>query len=233
LIASLAPRPAISSASSARVSPASTPVLRPSQTSAISSSSERASAARGVAAGGDVGVELVGAGDEPLRVVRVAERRPLTDEHRAGLQQVAGRLRWKLGARRDPDLVLVDVDRRARRPVLVGHRFGLDPAAADPELAHRRSVRTAEEAADYRLRDAGPPTPAVEPLRKREMLDRQPCLPPRVADEVDGRLLAVGETVAEKLVARSERLRRHPCDQATEAVSPALPQFGQGPETIR
>ena len=45
-----------------------------------------------VAAGGDVGVELVGAGDEALRVVEVAERGPVADEQRAGLQQVAGGL---------------------------------------------------------------------------------------------------------------------------------------------
>jgi hypothetical protein len=44
-----------------------------------------------VAAGGDVGVELVGAGDEPLRVVQMAERRPVADEQRAGLR------RWPAG----------------------------------------------------------------------------------------------------------------------------------------
>jgi hypothetical protein len=44
----------------------------------------------GVAAGGDVGVELVGAGAEPLRVVEVPQWRPVADEQRAGLQQMAG-----------------------------------------------------------------------------------------------------------------------------------------------
>ena len=43
-----------------------------------------------VAAGGDVGVELVGVGDEALRIVEVAEGCSVADEERAGLQQVAG-----------------------------------------------------------------------------------------------------------------------------------------------
>src|SRR5438477_9086712 len=43
-----------------------------------------------VAASGDVGVELVGAGDESLGIVEVAERCAVADEQRAGLQQVAG-----------------------------------------------------------------------------------------------------------------------------------------------
>ena len=66
------------------------PVRRPSQTSAISSLIGDGERGAWVAAGGDVGVELVGAGDEPLRVIEVAERRPVADEQRAGLQQVAG-----------------------------------------------------------------------------------------------------------------------------------------------
>ena len=57
-----------------------------------------------VAAGGDVGVELVGAGDEALRIVEVGERRPVADEQRAGLEQVAGGPGRQVGARRDPDL---------------------------------------------------------------------------------------------------------------------------------
>ena len=43
-----------------------------------------------MAASGDVGVELVGAGDESLGIVEVAERCAVADEQRAGLQQVAG-----------------------------------------------------------------------------------------------------------------------------------------------
>jgi hypothetical protein len=124
-----------------------------------------------VAAGGDVGVELVRAGDESLGVVDMTERPPLADEHRAGLQQVAGRLWWELDPRRDPDLVLVDVHRRPRRVVGVEDRFGLDPAAADPELTKRRSVRAKEEAADDRLADASTKAPAVEPPRPPEVLD--------------------------------------------------------------
>jgi hypothetical protein len=44
-----------------------------------------------VAAGGDVGVELVGASAEPPRGIEVAEWRPVADEQRAGLR------RWPAG----------------------------------------------------------------------------------------------------------------------------------------
>jgi hypothetical protein len=91
-------------ASSASVSPTSKPVLRPSQTSAISSSSEARECSPRVAAGGDVGVELVGAGDESLVIVQVAEGRSVPDEHWAGLQQVADWARRQLGAPADVDL---------------------------------------------------------------------------------------------------------------------------------
>jgi hypothetical protein len=62
----------------------------------------------------------------------------------------------------DPDLVVLDVDRRSCRLVLVGDGFGLDAAAVDPELAQRGAAWAEEEAADDRLADAGSPTPAVE-----------------------------------------------------------------------
>ena len=107
-----------------------------------------------VAAGGDIGVELVGAGNEPLRVVRVVERCAVTDEQRAGLQQVAGRAWRQLGARGDADLTVVDVDRSSRPHVGIAHGLGLDPSAADPELAQRRPVWAEEEAADDRVLDA-------------------------------------------------------------------------------
>ena len=168
-----------------------------------------------VAAGGDVGVELVGASDEALRVVEEAEWRPVADEQRAGLQQVAGGPGRQVRAGRDPDLAVLDVDRGPRGLVRVGDGFGLDLAAVDPELAQRRAVWAEEEAADDRFPDAGEPAPAVERLRDGEVFDAQPRLAPWVADDVDGRLLAVGELVAEKLVTGGKRPHRHPSSEAS------------------
>jgi hypothetical protein len=144
----------------------------------------------------------------------MAERRPVADEEWAGLQQVAGGPGRQLGARRDPDLAPLDVNRRSRRPVLVGDGLGLDPAAVDPELAQRGAAWGQEEAADDRLPDAGSPAPAVEWLRDGEVLDAQARLEPRVADDLDGCLLAVGEPVAEKLVAGGKGPHRHPSGEA-------------------
>jgi hypothetical protein len=69
--------------------------------------------------------------------------------------------------------------------------LGLDAAAVDAELAQRGAAWAEEEAADDRLLDAGSPTPALEWLRDGEVLDAQSRLEPRVADDVDGCLLAV------------------------------------------
>jgi hypothetical protein len=107
------------------------------------------------------------------------------------------------------------VDRGPRGLVGVGDGFGLDLAAVDPELAQRWSVRAEEEAADDRFADAGEAAPAVERLRDGEVFDAQPRLAPWVADDVDGGLLAVGELVAEKLVAGGKGPHRHPSSEAT------------------
>jgi hypothetical protein len=168
-----------------------------------------------VAAGGDVGVELVGAGDESLGIVQVAEGGAVPDEHWAGLEQVAGWARRQLGTRADVDLPLVDVDRRPRSSVRVENRLRLDPAAADPQLAERRPVRADEEAADDRFRDARSSAPAVESLRDGEVLDAQARLRTRVPHDVDGCLHSVSETMAEKVIPSSERLHRHPLPDAS------------------
>jgi hypothetical protein len=80
-------------------------------------------------------------GSGPNMATQVAERRSVTDEHWAGLEQVAGWARRQLGTRADVDLPLVDVDRRPRPAVWVENRLRLDPAAADPQLAERRPER--------------------------------------------------------------------------------------------
>ena len=54
----------------------------------------------------------MGAGDESLRMVQVAEGSSVADEHRAGLEQVAGRAGRQLGAPADVNRPVVDVDRR-------------------------------------------------------------------------------------------------------------------------
>jgi hypothetical protein len=92
--------------------------------------------------------------------------------------------------------------------------LGLDAAAVDAELAQRGAAWAEEEAADDRLLDAGSPTPALEWLRDGEVLDAQSRLEPRVADDVDGCLLAVGESVAEQLVTGGKRPHRHPSGEA-------------------
>lgn len=158
----------------------------------------------------------MGAGDESLGIVQVAEGRSVPDEHWAGLQQVAGRARRQLGPPADVDLHLVDADRRPRSAVRVEDGLGLDAAAADPQLAERRPVRADEEAADDRFPDTGSSAPAVELLRDREVLDAQARLRTRVAHDVDGCLPSVCETRAEKVIPSGERLRRHPLPDASD-----------------
>ena len=168
-----------------------------------------------VAAGGDVRVELVGAGDESLRIVQLAEGRSVPNEHWPGLEQVAGWARRELGTGADVDLPLVDVDRCPRSSVWIENGLRLDPAAADPQLAQRRPVRADEEAADDRFSDARSSAPAVELLRDGEVLDAQPRLRTRVPHDVDGCLHSVSETMAEKLIPSGERLYRHPLPDAS------------------
>jgi hypothetical protein len=99
--------------------------------------------------------------------------------------------------------------------VRVENRLGLDPAAADPELAQRGPVRADEEAADDRFSDARSSAPALELLRDREVLDAQARLRTRVPDDVDGCLLSVCQAKAEKVIPSGERLRRHPFRDAS------------------
>ena len=152
----------------------------------------------------------MGAGDEALGIVQVAERRPIADEHWPGLEQVAGWARRELGARTDVDLPSVDVDRRPRSSVWMENWLRLDSAAADPELAERWSVRANEEAADDRFADADLSAPAIEWLGDSEVLDAQARLRPRIPNDVDGCLLSVFQPVSEKVVSNSGRLHRHP-----------------------
>jgi len=131
------------------------------------------------------------------------------------LEQVSGWARRQLGTRADVDLALVDADRRPRSSVRVENRLGLDPVAADPQLAERRPVRADEEAADDRFSDTRSSAPAVELLRDREVLDAQACLRTRVPHDVDGCLDSVCQTMAEKVTPSGERLRRHPFPDAS------------------
>ena len=167
--------------------------------------------------------------EERRVAVQVAQGRSVADQHRAGLQEVAGWARRELGARADADLPLVDVDRRACAAVGVEDWLRLDPAASDPELAERRPMRADEEAADDRFSDAESSAPAVESPRDPEVLDAQTRLQTRVPHDVDGCLLPVSQTVTEKVVPDGEHLHRHPLPDGSSCRG----RPGRNPKTVR
>ena len=135
-----APRSTRTAANSSSVSPASARE-RPSQATARSSpSGERERGAR-VAGGGDVGVELGGAGGEALAVVAaVVDGDAVADEQRAGLEEVAVRLGRERVARGDADVRALDVHAGAPAPPRLVERDGRALDAARAELA--RAART-------------------------------------------------------------------------------------------
>ena len=125
-----------------------------------------------VAADGDVGVELRGAGREALGVRAVDHRAPVADEQRTGLDEVADRV----GRQRVPRgqvHVAVDVHAGALVRPRRGHGLVLDAHAVAPQLPERPERVAQEEAADDRLLVAVRRAPVVQPLRRVEVQRRR------------------------------------------------------------
>ena len=153
LIASRAPNEIIRRASSARSSPAWTPVRRPSQQTASSSSSPTPSAQRGWRSAVMSESNCAEPAEKPSRVLAVHQRAPVADEQRAGLDEIAA-VR-EAPARREPDRP-VDVHARAPLGPLGLDRLELDRArrrAAPRRAAGRgRARRTPRRAPRQRPR---------------------------------------------------------------------------------
>ena len=159
----------MTSASSSIVSPASTPVRRPSQATATSGRRQPERRAR-MAAHGDVRVELRRAALKPSSsAIGIEDDRPVGDEQRPGLQEVAvGPLAARRRARTiaPPSPSLTTHARRGGRRARAAAR-GARPAG-DPDLAERPVGSRRKKPPTTASCDAAATAPDVQPPRRRE-----------------------------------------------------------------
>src|SRR6476659_5842137 len=135
-----------------------------------------------MAADRDVRVELRHISREAFAVVIPVEHdRPVSDEQRAGLQQVALRPRRGRGTLTQTHHPVVDDDSTSRWPKRPGYRLMARRPSVDPQLAQRPVRIAQEEAADHRLFDAVRHAPDVQPLRARKMQYANGCRRARIA----------------------------------------------------
>ena len=187
------PRPAISRDSSSSVRPGVAPRAPVADDRDDAARGEPERGAR-VAAVGDVGVELRLPGREALRVEPALEAGlALAHEQRAGLEQVAARLRGQLVAPREADLAALDVHARAHRRPRRGERHVAAGHAARPQLAQRHAAGADEEAAHHRVGDAAGGAPRLEPLGPPQDRDAQLRGRRGMRDGVDRGARAVGQ----------------------------------------
>jgi len=148
----------------------------------------------GIAAGGDVGVELARAGREALGVLAVLYRpAAVADEERAGLEKVAGRMAGQLCAVRDPWASGYDVNASAK---LAPRRIEGRVAASDPpsaQLAERLARGASEEPSDERVADAAGGAPHGKSLGLAQAGHLELRAPPVEGGDVDRGLGAVVE----------------------------------------
>ena len=100
---------------------------------------------------GDVRVELVRAGRDPLAILAVHHRvAPIQNQQRSRLEHVPGRIGSEHQARPDPSPRLDHLYARAHLAPRWSERHGRSRAAVDPQLAERRVDRRRGKAAELR-----------------------------------------------------------------------------------
>ena len=169
----------------------------------------------------DVRVELPRAGGEPLDVRIVEDDRPVADEQRPGVHEVAGRLVGGLRPRNETDTVAVGDDAGAAGSVGIDDRLVGQRSPVDPQVAER-TVRVAqEEAADDRLVDLVRGAPDVETLGVGEVHHPHARRATWVPHRVERRHAAVVEHVPPQEVLDPVPVRLHGGPGSVEGVAHA------------